>query len=76
MSFKSSPHYDDELIKKILYETESIAVIGLSADENRPSNFAAKYLQSKGYKIIPINPKTKEKKILNEKVYPSVLVFL
>ena len=73
MSKKSKIYYTDNYIKNILYETKSIAIVGLSADENRPSNFAAKYLQTRGYKIIPINPKTKIKKILKEKVYSSIL---
>ena len=61
--------YDDDYIKKILDITKSIAVVGLSDKQNRPSYFAAKYLQRKGYKIIPVNPVTKSKTILNEKVY-------
>ena len=72
MSKKSKSYYEDNYLKKILHETKSIAIIGLSADENRPSNFAAKYLQTRGFKIIPINPKTKVKKILKEKVYSSI----
>ena len=70
---KNKVYYADNHIKKILYETKSIAIVGLSADEKRPSNFAAKYLQTRGYKIIPINPITKVKKILKEKVYSSIL---
>ena len=69
---KNKPVYQDEYIKNILSDTKTIAMIGLSADENRPSNFAAKYLQTKGYKVIPINPVTKKKIILKEKVYPSL----
>ena len=72
MSQKNKPVYQDEYIKNILSDTKTIAMIGLSADENRPSNFAAKYLQTKGYKVIPINPVTKKKFILREKVYPSL----
>ena len=48
--------YEDEYLRNILSTTKTIAMIGLSPDENRPSNFAAKYLQMKGYKIIPIKP--------------------
>ena len=72
MSQKNKPVYQDEYIKNILSDTKTIAMIGLSADENRPSNLAAKYLQTKGYKVIPINPVTKKKFILREKVYPSL----
>ena len=59
-------------IKKILKDTNSIAIVGLSEKPNRPSYFAAKYLQRKGYKIIPVNPITKNKTILNEKVYKNL----
>ena len=43
-----------------------------SDKENRPSNFAAKYLKNRGYKIIPINPVTSKKTILGEKVYKTL----
>ena len=72
MSLNNKPVYQDEYIKNILSNTKTIAMIGLSADENRPSNFAAKYLQTKGFKVIPVNPITRKKVILKEKVYPSL----
>ena len=53
--------------------TKTIAMVGLSPDENGPSNFAAKYLKMKGYKIIPVNPVTNKKYILKEKVVASLL---
>ena len=65
-------HYEDEYITNILSNTHSIAVVGLSNNENRPSYFAASYLQSKGYKIIPVNPNLKGKKVLNEKSFSSL----
>ena len=64
--------YKDEYLRNILSTTKTIAMVGLSPEENRPSNFAAKYLQTKGYKIIPINPITNRKYILKEKVYSSL----
>ena len=72
MSFENNINYDDNYIKEILFNTESIAIVGLSDKENRPSNFAAKYLKNRGYKIIPINPVTNKKTILGEKVYSSI----
>ena len=72
MSKKKEIKYDDEFLRNILIETKTIAIVGLSSNASRPSNFAAKYLQTKGYKIIPINPITKKKKILQEKVYSSL----
>ena len=62
---------DIETIKSILQENKSIAVVGLSANWNRPSFFASKYMQQKGYKIIPVNPRYSE--ILGEKCYKSLL---
>jgi len=66
---KKKIFYEDSFLKEILANTSTIAMVGLSDKENRPSFFAAKYLQNKGYKIIPVNPITKKKKILGEKVY-------
>ena len=74
MSIKSIIKYDDEFLKTVLLQTKSIAIVGLSSDENRPSNFAAKYLQTKGYEIIPINPNTKKKKFLSKKFIAVFLI--
>ena len=73
MSSKFVISYEDNFIKNILSSTKTIALVGLSDNEFRPSFFAAKYLLNKGYKIIPINPKTKKKKILGQNVYPSLI---
>ena len=72
MSFKNNIDYDDAFIREILLSTKTIAIIGLSEKDNRPSNFAAKYLKNRGFKIIPINPITKQKYILEEKVFKSI----
>ena len=61
---------DDKILKQIFEECKSIAIIGLSPDESKPSNKVAKYLQNAGYKIIPVYPK--EDMILGEKVYRSL----
>ena len=61
---------DDEKLREIFNNTKNIAIIGLSPDENKASNIVAKYLQSQGYKIIPVYPK--EDTILGEKVYRSL----
>jgi predicted CoA-binding protein len=60
----------DDRIKEILLNHKNVAVVGLSSDSTRPSYGVARYLQAKGFKIIPINPK--EKKILGEKAYPDL----
>jgi uncharacterized protein len=57
-------------IKEILTKYKTIAVVGLSPKEDRPSFRVAKYLQSQGYKIYPVNPTVKE--VLGEKSYPDL----
>jgi len=60
----------DEQIKQILQKYKKVAVVGLSPDPSRPSHGVARYLQRRGFKIIPVNPK--EKEILREKAYPNL----
>jgi uncharacterized protein len=48
---------DDTQLRQILRTCRTIAVVGLSAEWHRPSYFAAKYMQSHGYRIVPVNPK-------------------
>lgn len=62
---------NDDQMKEILESVQTIAVLGLSPDESKDSNMVARYLQSKGYKIIPVYPKDDED-ILGEKVYTSL----
>lgn len=62
---------NDDQMKAILESVKTIAVLGLSPDESKDSNKVARYLQSVGYKIIPVYPKVDEK-ILGEKVYSSL----
>ena len=57
-------------IEKILEKSVSIAVVGLSPKENRPSNLVGRYLIDAGYTIIPVNPGHTE--ILGKKCYPSL----
>lgn len=71
-------HNDIQTLRQILQSAKTIAVVGLSAQWNRPSFFAAKYMQEHGYKIIPVNPryagdgKTPPEKILDEICYASL----
>lgn len=62
---------ETQALRRILNGTKSIAVVGLSADWNRPSYFAAKYMQSHGYRIIPVNPRYVDhaEGILGERCY-------
>lgn len=60
----------EENIKKILEQTKSIAVVGLSVDSSKASYIVAQYLQENGYKIYPIYPKFEE--VLGEKIYKNL----
>jgi predicted CoA-binding protein len=58
---------DISTLRRILKTARTVAVVGLSAEWHRPSYFAAKYMQGKGYRIVPVNPRYSE--ILGEKSY-------
>ena len=60
----------DEEIKDTLHNVKTVAVIGISPKEDRPSYIVASYLKSKGYRIILVRPDGEE--ILGEKVYHSL----
>jgi predicted CoA-binding protein len=66
---------DNSTLRDLLQQCKTIAVVGLSAEWHRPSFFAAKYMQSHGYKIIPVNPRyaVTGQQILDETVYASLL---
>jgi len=66
------PSYPDTLIKSILRSVKTIAMVGASANEIRPSYFAMMYLLNKGYKVIPVNPGAAGKTILGQTVYASL----
>lgn len=66
------PAYPDELIKSVLRATKTIAMVGASANDMRPSYFAMMYLLAKGYTIHPVNPAMAGKSILGQKVYASI----
>jgi len=58
---------DPEVIDRMLTEYKTIAVVGLSSDASRASNSVSRYMQSRGYRIIPVNPN--ETSVLGEKSY-------
>jgi len=64
--------YDDTYLRSILRATKTIAMVGASANWNRPSYFAMKYLLDRGYKVIPVNPAAAGQQILGQKVYGSL----
>ncbi len=64
--------YDDTYIRGILRRTRVIAMPGASTSWNRPSFFVMKYLQRKGYRVIPVNPRAAGQEILGEPVVGSL----
>ena len=65
----ASPHSDP--ITDILRRSKTIAVVGLSSNPLRPSHGVSAYMQSHGYRIIPVNPNIRE--CLGERAYRSLL---
>lgn len=61
---------DINTLRRVLRDSRTIAVVGLSADALRPSHEVAKYMQQRGYRIVPVNPKYGE--ILGETCYPDL----
>lgn len=61
--------YPDSYIRGILNRVKTIAMVGISPKENRPSYFAFKYLLERGYRMIPVNPGQAGKEILGQKVH-------
>src|SRR6204780_5563827 len=58
-------------IAAVLKRSKTIAVVGLSRNPLRPSHGVSAYMQSQGYRIIPVNPRVRES--LGEKAYPTLL---
>ncbi|CAD5374438.1 CoA_binding domain-containing protein [Rubrivivax sp. A210] len=58
---------DIPTLRRILKNCRTIAVVGLSADWFRPSHFAAQYMQAKGYRVLPVNPRYDS--LLGERCY-------
>lgn len=61
-------HYSDDFIRGVLDGVKTIVMVGASDNWNRPSFFAMKYLQKKGFRVIPVNPRAAGTEILGEKV--------
>ena len=64
--------YPDELIKRVLGSVKTVAIVGVSEKESRASHFVMKYMQGKGYRMIPVNPSLAAQRLLGEKVYPDL----
>ncbi|MFZ5781314.1 MAG: CoA-binding protein [Pseudomonadota bacterium] len=72
MSAVIHDRYDDAYLRRILRDCRTIAMVGASANWNRPSYFAMKYLLDRGYDVIPINPGAVGQEILGQKVYGAL----
>jgi predicted CoA-binding protein len=64
--------YTDDTLRGILGRVRTIAMVGASPHWNRPSFFAMKYLQGKGFRVIPVNPRAVGETILGETVYADL----
>src|SRR3990172_4528370 len=62
-------NYGDSYIRGILNTVKTIAMVGVSPKDNRPSYFAFKYLLARGYRMIPVNPGQAGKELLGQKFY-------
>ncbi len=63
----------NEKIRTLLRNAVTIAVVGISNKPERASHDVASFLQARGYRVIPINPKLEE--VLGERCYPSLAVY-
>jgi predicted CoA-binding protein len=65
-------NYTDGYIRGILNTVKTVAMVGFSPKENRPSYFVFKYLLERGYRVIPVNPGQAGKEVLGQKIYGSL----
>jgi predicted CoA-binding protein len=64
--------YSDDLLRRVLARTRTIACVGVSKNEVRPSYYVARYLRLKGFKVIPVNPGLAGETLLGETVWPDL----
>lgn len=64
--------YPDQYLRAVLGRVRTIAMVGASPHWNRPSYFAMKYLQGKGFRVVPVNPRAVGETILGERVYGRI----
>jgi len=61
---------DSDALRELLEQVRTVAIVGLSPDEQRPSHGVARYLQAHGYRIVPVNPRCTE--VLGERCFASL----
>ncbi len=66
------PSYTDDHLKQILTTTKVIAVVGVSANQIRPSYYVARYLGLRGFRVIPVNPGLAGRVLFGETVYATL----
>lgn len=64
--------YPHDYLRRILDQTKTMAIVGASPKTNRPSNMVMRYMQSRGYRVIPVNPVAAGKEILGETTYGAL----
>ena len=62
----------NDKIKQILSKYKTIAMVGVSKDDKKPSTIVMKYMQKYGFRVIPVNPSAKGEKILGEEVFEKL----
>ena len=65
-------HYPDGLLRRVLGSVKTIAMVGASPDWHKASSFAMRYLQGKGYRVIPVNPRAAGRQVFGETCYASL----
>ena len=64
--------YSNDYIRNVLRDTKTIAMVGARTNWNRPSYFVMKYMQAKGFRVIPVNPRSAGESLLGETVVSSL----
>ncbi|MBU2992894.1 CoA-binding protein [Octadecabacter sp. 1_MG-2023] len=64
--------YSDDHLKDVLQRAKTVAVVGVSANQVRPSYFVARYLKRRGLRVVPVNPGLAGQKLFDETVYASL----
>ena len=70
MTFELARYQDPLAIQRVLFDAKTIAIVGLSGNPLRASNFVGFYLQRHGYRVIPVNPR--ETEVLGERSFASL----
>lgn len=64
--------YSDTYLKSILDDVKTVAMVGISTNAVRPSYFVGRYLDLKGYKVLPVNPVYRGERLFGAKIRPSL----